>query len=205
MAGNVSRILESLSLSFFFFSNGMTYRQNLHDKTGHPVCTHTPPRRHARALCPNGVPRSLHAARDTAVVLFYRRYYFSLAFRYCILVRPVYPFVCFHRPWPRIYYYYPERPVAQERKRERRERKEDTSISRDVKRPPRRVSTIHEESSLVRALFRMEGSEAHFPLLVALHRGCAECITILHTLRTCSMKPLSAFRFKSSSIVKESC
>jgi len=184
---------------FSFFSNGMTYRQNLHDKTGHPVCTHTPPRRHARALCPNGVPRSLHAARDTAVVLFYRRYYFSLAFRYCILVRPVYPFVCFHRPWPRIYYYYPERPAAQKR----RERKEDTSISRDVNGPLAAYppSARNPRPWELYFAWRDRKPTSH----CSPHRTGDVQSAILHTLRTCSMKPLSAFRFKSSSIVKESC
>lgn len=108
----------------------------MRDKTGHPICAHTSLRRHAQTLCPNSVPRSLHTARDTAVVLFYRRYYFSLAFRYCILVRPVYPFVRFQRPWLATHLLLLPRTTGPPHRQRKGEREKGTSISRDVKRPP---------------------------------------------------------------------
>lgn len=69
-------------------------------------------------------------ARYRRIVLFYRRYYFShldIVYWY----RP-YISVRFHRPWPRIYYYYPERPTRRrDRHREGEKGEEERQGSRE--------------------------------------------------------------------------
>jgi len=216
--GNISRIAAALSFFSLFLSLSnrndlpfVTKRDTLYARTH----LHGGMARTGSLSEQRGVPRSLHAARDTAVVLFYRRYYFSLAFRYCILVRPVYPFVCFHRPWPRIYYYYPERPARRteserkgksERERERGrggEEKEDTTISRDVKRSPsRRISNI-------RGILARESSILHggigSPLPIARRVAQEDVQSVRFCIRTCYMEFLSVCVpfYKSSSLVKQ--
>lgn len=102
-------------------------------------------------------------ARYRRIVLFYRRYYFShldIVYWY----RP-YISVRFHKPWPRIYYYYPKRPALAAPREKKRERDEDREggrchyILRDtLNDPPPRVASrraIHRgilarESSILR-------------------------------------------------------
>lgn len=149
----------------------------------HPVCTHTHtrPERHARGSLSErrGVSRSLHAARAIPPYSSLLSPVLLLAFRYCILVPPVYI-----RSLPQALAAHllllpqtagsPHRPRERETERRGlRGRETPLYITGHVKRPSlasRRA--IHEESSLVRALFCMEGSKAHFPLLAASCTGC---------------------------------
>lgn len=116
-----------MSERIFFLFNDFFER----GKMGHPVCTHTDVRGGTHgALCPNGVSRSLHAARAIPPYSSLLSPVLLLAFRYCILVPPVY-IVRFHTGPGRAFIIItpngrlsPHRPREREKKRERDEDRE---------------------------------------------------------------------------------